>query len=103
LLTSRAHSRPENPPCYHGAPYPGFYLGALGGPLGTKSWLDLRRQEDYDGPSFLADINTGLLKLVRSVSRSMPCPLLQRVTAAQDTTRQQENVIRDQRAALGCP
>jgi hypothetical protein len=33
LLTSRAHARPENPPCYHGDPYPGFYLGLIGGSL----------------------------------------------------------------------
>lgn len=26
LLTSRAHGRPENPPCYHGYPYPASTL-----------------------------------------------------------------------------
>jgi hypothetical protein len=31
LLTSRAHGRPENPPCFHGLPYPGFYLGVMAG------------------------------------------------------------------------
>ncbi len=43
LLTSRyAGMRPENPACFHGDPYPGFFLGVLGGELGAKSWLDLR-------------------------------------------------------------
>lgn len=51
LLTSRAHGRPEQPPCYHGDPYPGFYLGVLGSPLGTKSWVDLRGLEDFDSHS----------------------------------------------------
>jgi hypothetical protein len=37
LLTSRAHGRPEQPPCYHGDPYPGFYLGIIGGALGGKN------------------------------------------------------------------
>ena len=41
-LTSRAHGRPVAPPCYHGDPYPGFYLGILGGQLQRESWLDLR-------------------------------------------------------------
>lgn len=25
LLTSRAHGRPETPPCYHGLPYGGLF------------------------------------------------------------------------------
>jgi hypothetical protein len=29
LLTSRAHGRPEDPPCFHGTPYPGFFLDVL--------------------------------------------------------------------------
>ena len=38
LLTSRAHCRRENPRCYHGDPYPGFFLGYLGRELTAKSW-----------------------------------------------------------------
>jgi hypothetical protein len=48
VLTSRPHGRPVEPPCYHGDPYPGFYLGILGGPLQRGSWVDLRALDDVD-------------------------------------------------------
>jgi hypothetical protein len=72
LLTSRSYGRPEDPPCFHGRPYPSFYLGLLGGPLRAKSWVDLR-------------------VLVR---------LLDCVAAAEDTTRLQEQTIRDELSRL---
>ncbi len=58
LLTSRAHGRPEDPPCFHGNPYPSYYLGVLGGPLGAKSWLDLRFLEDFDELEFQRRVKT---------------------------------------------
>ena len=102
LLTSRAHGRPEQPPCYHGNPYPSFYLGYLGGVLTTKSWLDLRRQDDYDGIAFTTDLTAGDLLLVATLPLETLCPALDCAASADDTTRQQERLIRDQRAALHC-
>jgi hypothetical protein len=61
VLTSRAYGRPKSPPCYHGDPYPGFYLGRLGGPLSTDSWLDLHDADDFDGDCFLEWLRGGLL------------------------------------------
>jgi hypothetical protein len=103
LLTSRAHGRPKQPPCFHGDPYPGFYLGLLGGPLTADSWLDLQRTEDYDGQSFLADIGSGALQQITALPPDLLCPALGCVANADDTTREQEHCIRDARAAVGCP
>ncbi len=102
LLTSRAHARPENPPCYHGDPYPGFYLGLIGGSLTAKSWLDLRLQEDYDHRQFAADHAAGWLKLETTLPPAQLCAALDCAASAEDTTRQQSRQIRDQRARLGC-
>ena len=102
LLTSRAHGRLEQPPCYHGNPYPGFCLGHLGGVLTTKSWLDLRRHDDYDGISFTADLTTGDLLPVATLPHETLCQALDCAANADDTTRQQERLMRDQRAALHC-
>jgi len=102
LLTSQAHGRPEQPPCYHGNPYPSFYLGHLGGVLTAKSWIDLRRQDDYDGISFNADLTARDLSLVATLPPETLCQALDCAASADDTTRQQERLIRDQRAALHC-
>jgi len=102
LLTSRAHGRPEQPPCYHGNPYPSFYLGHLGGALTAKSWLDLRRHDDYDGISFAADLIAGDLLPVATLPQETLCQALNCAASADDTTRQQERLIRDQRVTLHC-
>ena len=102
LLTSRAHARPETPPCYHGDPYPGFYLGLLGGSLSAKSWLDLRRQDDYDYRQFAADLAGGLLSPETSLPHQQLCAALDCTANADDTSRQQTRQMRDQRARMGC-
>lgn len=98
LLTSKAHGRPESPLCYHGDPYPSFYLGCLGGELTAKSWLDLRQQADYDGVQFSKEH----LPCIATLSKAVLCCALDCAANAEDTTRQQERLIRDQRAALHC-
>lgn len=102
LLTSRAHGRPEQPPCYHGNPYPGFYLGIIGGALGAKSWLDLRQQDDYDYQTFTAHITEGSLTLEATLDQAQLCTALDCAANADDTTRQQSRRMRDERARLGC-
>lgn len=102
LLTSRAHARPEIPPCYHGDPYPGFYLGLIGGSLSAKSWLDLRRQDDYDRRKFSADVEAGLVTLEITVAVAQLCAALDCAANAQDTSRHQTGQMRDERARLGC-
>ncbi len=102
LLTSRAHARPENPPCYHGDPYPGFYLGLIGGSLSAKSWLVLGRQDDYDHRQFAADLTAGLLTMEANLPQPQLCAALDCAANAEDTSRQQTRQMRDQRARLGC-
>ncbi len=100
LLTSRAHGRPEHPPCYHGDPYPGFYLGVLGGPLTTKSWVDLRLLDDLDGRDASDLIKKGVMPEVMQVPVTALPALLECVAGANDTTRLQERSIRDELARL---
>jgi hypothetical protein len=100
LLTSRAHGRPERPPCFHGNPYPGYYLGVLGGSLGAKSWVDLRPFRDLDGIDFRRELRAATLAPVQAVPAPDLRPLLECAAAAADTTRQQERAIRDELARL---
>lgn len=103
LLTSAPHGRPERPPCYHGDPYPGYYLGVPGNPLTRPTWVDLRAADDYDSRDFDADTASGTLSLIVNLPLSVLCAVLACVANAEDTTREQHQALLDQKARLGCP
>lgn len=96
LLTSRAHGRPERPECFHGNPYPGYYLGVLGKPLTAKSWVDLRFLEDMDAVAFQRRRSKGTLSLITQLPDPIRVGLLECVAGAEDTTRAQENALRNE-------
>lgn len=101
LLTSRYSGlRPETPPCSHGDPYPGFFLGIPGKPLGQKTWLDLRHTPDLDPWDFDRYAVKSRISevMVLSVQHFRAC--LTCAAGADDTTRQQEKLIRDVLAGL---
>ena len=100
LLTSRQRDRPRDPPCFHGDPFPGFYVGLVGGPLDSETWIDLRPSEDYDGQSFAADLRAGTLQRICALPVEMLRALLDCTARAPDTTNQQSTAIRDQLAAI---
>lgn len=95
LLTSRAHGRRETPPCFHGDPYPSFYLGVIGDPLNRKSWLDLRKFEDRDGTTIDRNVKKGLVTHVASVAGQLLFDLMECAANAEDTTAQQSGYILD--------
>ncbi len=93
LLTSRENGRPRVPPCYHGDPYPGFFLGVLGHPLNVDSWVDLRYMQDIDSDKATARIADGVFVKVGSIGDDMLCRVLECVAAAPDTTIAQERAL----------
>ncbi len=99
-LTSRAHGRRENPACFHGDPYPGFYLGVPGGALSLKTWVDLRAQDDLDVDEFHRLQRQGVVEWELDLDETALKAALDCVAGAQDTTRQQEQMIRDVLARL---
>jgi hypothetical protein len=100
VLTSRPHGRPMEPPCYHGDPYPGFYLGILGGQLQRASWLDLRASDDVDTNDVNKEESRGDLSLVMALNNNLFRQALNCAASANDTTRLQERAIRDLMATL---
>lgn len=100
LLTSRFHGRPENPPCFHGRPYPSFYIDILGGPLRARFRVDLRYLDDFDVIEFKRRVNGGRIVPVTLLRREVLVELLDCVAAAEDTTRLQEQAIRDELTRL---
>lgn len=102
LLTSRQYGRPEQPPCCHDDPYPGFYLGVIdtSARLGKKSWLDLRSLDGGDGMEVAKLLDKGVLTIATSIRGTPLHATLECAAAADDTTRAQERVIRDQLARL---
>ena len=100
LLTSRAHGRPETPPCYHGRPYGGYFLGVPGSPLTEKTWIDLRPSDDLDPAEFHRREKSGVLALVHTLPIEILMAVLECAAGADDTTRHQERHLRDTLAAL---
>lgn len=103
LLTSQhAEIRPETPPCYHGNPYPGFYLGVIDASAGLvrKSWLDLRPGDDFDGVELAKLLGAGTAVVVGALVVPALRAAMECAAGADDTTQAQERAIRDQLAAL---
>lgn len=95
LRTSRQHGRPRTPPCYHGDPYPAFYLGTLGGPLQKDSWLDLRYLDDLDARDIERHATAGICSHVVTLEANMFRAAADCAASANDTTCLQERAIRD--------
>ncbi len=100
LLTSQPHGRPETPPCYHGLPYGGYFIGILGPPLTRKSWVDLRHLDDLDPADARAGQDRGVLSRVGVLPTDVLRAVIECVAGADDTTRRQEKHLRDTLAAL---
>lgn len=100
LLTSQPHGRLEAPPCSHDAPYPSFFLGVLGGALGAKSWLDLRRLSDIDSDDVSALLRRGVVTLEGTLETPLLMGILECAAGAPDTTFGQERQMRDALAQL---
>ncbi len=96
LLTSRVHGRPEQPRCYHGYPYPSFYLGVPGNPLTARTWLDLRHLEDLDEFEVARKERERVLTRMMTLDREALAAAIACVAGADDTTRYQEQALRDE-------
>lgn len=95
LLTSRSHGRPENPRCFHGHPFPSYFLGVPGKDLGSKTWVDLRYLEDFDGLDVQREVQRGRVTLSMALEYQALAPLIDCAAGAEDTSRRQERAMRD--------
>jgi hypothetical protein len=94
LLTSRAHVRPREPRCFHGMPYPGYFLGIPGQGLEFPTWVDLRFLQDFDCLDFQRLVDSRVISEVFDLASETFVDLLDCAARADDTTRQQERAIR---------
>jgi hypothetical protein len=72
----------------------------IGGPLSAKSWVDLRYLDDFDEFEFQRRLKSTRISFVTSLAQEVLSSLLDCAAAAEDTTRLQEQVIRDTLAKL---
>jgi hypothetical protein len=100
LLTSQAHARPEQPPCHHGDPYPGYFLGVPDPPLTRKTWVDLRALSDVDPFDVRDLVDRGVMAQVSRLPVNVLIAVLECTAGANDTTVQQERALRDQLSLL---
>ena len=100
LLTSKAHGRRESPRCFHGHPFPSFFLGVPGRELGTKTWVDLRYLDDVDGLDVQREMRRGVVKASIVLDREPLMSLLDCAASADDTSQRQERAMRDLLATM---
>ncbi len=92
--------RSEVPACSLGYPYPGFFLGVIGGHLPLKTWVDLRWLPDVDSLDVVRMTKLGIMARATTLSAGSLKGLLECAARADDTTRQQERALRDQLARM---
>lgn len=100
VLTSKATGRRKDHPCFHGAPYPAYYLGNLNDTLPRETWVDLRGLDDFDKQVLDAFLADGIIEPVTELSQNEFLNVLDCVASAEDTTRYQEALMRDLRADI---
>lgn len=76
-------------------PYAGYFLGVPGGELALNTWVDLRPQDDLDVIACRGRQNRGLMKQVLALDAETTIRVIECVAGADDTTRQQERLLRD--------
>ena len=98
VLTSKL--RPEAPACHHGAPYPSYFLGVVGGFLSQKTWVDLRRQPDFDIDTFAAGVRKQVITPAGQLPNGVLAEVLTCTAASEDATNAQARKMRDVLAGL---
>lgn len=101
LLTSQTAGRRQSPRCFHGDPYPAYFLGTLGNALTRPTWVDLRAQDDFDATDLGAVVANGRCHAVQSLASEETTAVMSCVASADDTTKWQEQTIRDELARRG--
>ena len=66
-----------------------------------KTWVDLRGLEDLDVDDFQRAIRKGFAGRIVSLEKPVFAAVLDCVARAEDTTREQEQLLRDALASLG--
>jgi hypothetical protein len=98
VLTSKP--RPEVPACHHGAPYPSYFLGVVGGLLSQKTWVDLRRQPDFDIDIFASGVRKQVITPAGKLPNSVLAEVLACAAVSDDVTDAQARKMRDVLAGL---
>jgi hypothetical protein len=100
LLTSRENVRQRVPACFHGDPYPGYFLGVPGPPLTFDTWVDLRAFSDLDAGDVRALLARGVMRRIGRLPGATLAEVIDCTAGAADTTKEQERALRDELARL---
>jgi len=97
LLTSRPNGRPCDPACYHGLPYPSYYIGIPqpSGCLCKPTWIDLRESETIDYLVFNSLLDATIVSLEHTISNAELVPILECAAQSDDITKRQRDAVLD--------
>lgn len=100
--TSRQHSRPTNPSCFHGDPYPGYHIGMLPGVFKKPTWVVLDRFDDFEEVGLLKLLAKKEVSKVGSLRPNILISLLECCAGSNDINLSQERTLRDLLPSLRC-
>lgn len=104
VLTSQRYERPVNPPCHLEVPRAGYYVGVLGGPLQTQSWVDFTDVHLLEERDMARDVKSGRKSLLDDdLPPDLLCGVLRCLQGSEDITKRQQRMIGDTIDMLGCP
>lgn len=96
-LTSRSNGLPSDPPCYHGNPRSGFYLGIPGNRLAQHTWVVFDDISYLDSREVQYLQYTGLI-----VPNPIFCNLLRCIQQSEDILGIQYSQIMDTIQEINC-
>lgn len=99
--TSRQNGRPTHPPCYHGYPYPGYFVELADGLFRLPTWIALDRFDALDSKAFAARAKSRHVELKGRLGRSLFAGLLRCCVQSDDVTVLQDQAMREVLATLG--
>lgn len=104
VLTSKRHGRPVDPRCHLEFPRAGYYVGVLGGPLQTQSWVDFTEVRLLDEWDMARHVESGQKSLLDDdLPKDLLCGVLRCLQGSDDITMRQQRMIGDTIDMLGCP
>lgn len=104
VFTSKPNGLVEQPPCNHGPPRAGYFVGTPRGVLARPTWVDFNSLQDLDAADLPRLQRSGRLSVLAQV---LPVPLfcavLRCLLQYDDLTGRQARLVGDVAAQLRCP
>lgn len=104
VLTSKSNGLRRDPPCDHGPPRAGYFIGVPGGGLTLPTWVDFSSVDDQDSFAFERRVVAGRVsKAALTLPPPLFCQVLRCLTQSDDLVKRQHAWLAQTIQSLNCP